>query len=460
MICYKKKSINDGLWDAFWGLVLFLLFFLLGCRGNSQVLATYQDGKITRGMLRDMVHWYRQEKSAKNILWQKSTVKRIALTKILSKKAEEAKLHETTKVKEFEVFNHSKILSQLYIDKWRDKQEEIPETFYQLESIVISRIPPKLQKDDSEETFVEYVSQLREQIISSKKDMSELAKTIRNENGRARYIAPEYYPLSVMEGIYRTEIMKIIDPLQNSSSVSELIRMNSGWHIIRLKKTSSAVKSDFFNLIVRPQNESQALIILESYWERILQERAKDWRKTIFKKYDMDAEELPKLSKEWRKDNHVFKNDKISFIKKDFLIHISTMRKLSQESPDLDISEKEQDLFNDFLETQIFVKEAELLGLHDSEDLEKISRWERKRFLSKEYMEVNWFGDIMIEEAKLQQYFLDQRKVKSPNILSREALKKHLLVEEKRRLIGQNERNVLQEYRFILLDDSFEQDFL
>ena len=440
---------------------LFFILFSWGCRGDSQVLATYQNEEVTRGMLRDIVRWYRWEQGVRNILWQKFTVKQIALTNILFQKAKEAELHKSLKVKEFETFNRSKILYRLYVDSWRNKQEEIPEDIYETESIIIHEMPSLGQKGNKEDTLLKYTAELRKQIVSKEKDMSELAKTITQANGRARYIAPRYQPLAIMGDAYKTEIMKMTgaDP-DPGSMVSSPIKLGSAWQIVRLKKVSSTLKNELFDYLKKPQNEKQSSALLRSYWERILLHRTRNWKEKIFQKYSLNINQLPELSKNWQNNEFVFQNDKIALSKKDFLIFTNIMRELLQNAPNPDISDRDEQLFKDFLETNIFIQEAKIQGLHNSKELAKIFDWERRRFLSKKYIERNWFNDIKIDNKKLQRHYLEQKKKDQQKLVSKETLKKHLLASKKRKIIEQNENAILQKYGFTLLDDAFEQNFL
>ena len=440
---------------------LFFILLFFGCRGDSQTLATYQDKKVTRGMLRDIAHWYQQEQGAKNILWQKFTVKQIALINILSKKAEKAALHKTLEVKKFEIFNHSKILYQLYLDNWREEQERIPEALYETESIMIHKVPPSRQRSHQRETLLKYAVELKEQITGGRKNMSELVKIITKEKGRAEYIVPEYRPMALMEDVYKAEIMQMLeDGSKNSLMISKPIRAGPGWQIIQLKKVSFALKDDLFDYLRRPRDEKQLSILLNSYWERILSDRTKNWKKTVFQKYGLDADRPPELPKDWQNHEFVFQNSKISLSKKDFLIFVDTIRKLLKDTPDHSIPDKDQYFFKDFLETNIFIQEARKQGLHNSKELRKIFDWERKGFLSKEYMETNWFGNIRVNNAKLQRFYQEQKKESQKNLLSRETLKKSLLSSEKRKILEQNMSTILREHGFVFLDDEFEQDFL
>ena len=419
-------------------LMVMMTIFTAACRGDSQVLATYQKSEVTRGMLRDIADWYRGKENAKDTGWQKFIVKEIALTNILSEKAKKTDLYKSSLLKEFETLNRYKVLHKLNYHNWLEKQEKIPEKLYQIESMFISEVPTGIQKNGQEKVLLKYMKELKNTLTNKEISMSEIIENISKEGGQAKHFPLEYWPLVALTKEHELAILKMakVDP-ESQPKVSAPIKTKEGWWLLRLKKTSSALKSNLFNYLKKPPGAEALSSLIESYWERILSYRVKNWKREIFQKYGLNFDDLPNIPKNWKdKDTEfIFRNDKISILAKDFQSYVNIFQEMSEEDfSEKDISDKSQSIYEDHLEINIFSKEAISKGFHKSEKFQKIFDWEKIFFLRKVYIKKNWFNDLTINEKEFEAIYRDQRRNLGAKI-SRDTVRKLFLRDKNGKLL-------------------------
>ena len=441
-------------------LVGMVTLLTMACRGDSQVLATYQKGEVTRGMLRDIADWYQKKENSKDILWQKFIVKQIALVNILSEEAKKINLHQDSLMKDFETLNRYKILDKLYWHNWLKKQEKIPEKLYQIESMSVSEYPTEIQKNVQKEVSLEYMKELKNDLINKKRSMSEIVKNISKKKGQAKYFPLEYWPLAGLTKEHELAILKMIEGhSKDQPKVSDPIKTKEGWWLLKLEKTSSALKSDLFNYFKKPSGMDPSGLI-KSYWERILSYRTKNWKQKIFQKYGLNFDDLPDIPENWKDTEFVFRDDKISIRTNDFQSYVNMFQETSEEDfSEKDISDKIQSIYENHLEINIFSQEAISKGLHKSRKFQKLFDWEKKFFLRGEYIKKNWFNDLTIDEKEFEAVYRD-RRAHPGSTISRETVRKLFLQEKKRAIITKNEPDALSENTFTLFDDRFEPGFL
>ncbi len=113
------------------------------CNLDNEVLATYTDGNILRKEIRELADAHNVGDRAKNSKWQKQTIKRLAVRKILKKKIDAKNLEKNEEVQKKLAFVKRNAAEKSLRNRWEKKQDEIPEKLYYIHTILFREAFPR-----------------------------------------------------------------------------------------------------------------------------------------------------------------------------------------------------------------------------------------------------------------------------------------------------------------------------
>lgn len=201
-----------------------------------------------------------------------------------------------------------------------------------------------------------------------------------------------------------------LEKLEKPGKVSQAIRSLYGWHIIELIDTQMADFDDFVKLVKKTEykdvenGEAQAKQKVEMYWSRLQSKKQEEWQKSLYSQHNVPADLESVIDQKWQAKPNLLQSEDLTITSSDFLAFVTFLTK-EQNMPleDYLSNLKElQNLFQYYIELQIFIREAQKMGVDDSKEFQRREELERKSRLATLYVNKHWVGEINITDEQLK----------------------------------------------------------
>ena len=369
------------------------LLMLPGCKSDSDILATYKDGKITRGEFHNWIEAKRwsTESILKSKKQQKDKLSMMAVENIAIKEAKESGFDETPEFQSIaEMATESQLMKLLYTKEIKDKAS-FEEPAIDIRHIFLKVRDFKIQNGKrvnlSKKELAEAFSRAREKAamiiekLGSGEDFAELAKKYSDDFSKKKGGKIGYVVRDMLMPEYADAAFK----LEEDEFTKDPVETDKGVYIIKVEERETLNQDNIEDVI-------DDKVQVRRLKNRLFRKTAQDYLDRLMKAEDVIFNEKNVAS--GRKDAVIFKVGESTFTVADLekrieMYNVRFKRRLARAGKDrIDATdEKKLAIAENTFKFELLKREAMKKGLGEDPDYIRDVKSRQDLLLAREYMQ-------------------------------------------------------------------------
>lgn len=463
----------------FSAFIIVLAASIIGCKGDSDILATYKDGNITRG---EFYKWLETKRIPKETLLkskskQKERIENMAVELLTIAKAKEEGFDKDEKFRLFSDISTENILIKRLYDKEIKEKAHFKEPAVKVRQIMLRvkdfEIDPKqknkrvnLGKQELEKRTNETITKARDIIEKLNKGgkFEELAKQYsedfsKQKGGDIGFIVHNMMPQEFADAAFS---------LKKAEYTKEpVVVPGRGVYIIKVEDTEELTDKNIEKII---ENKNQAMNIKNG----LLRNYAKEYIDKLIGAPDVKFFENKAAGK--NKNDVLFKIGDVSYTAGDFMKR-NELRQYGLDStnkPKINITdEQKKNMVRNYFQIEILKREALVTGIDKDPEYAKEIQTRTDSLIAREYMNKVLSSDLKISYNEIKEEYdknkesryskmvsKGKKRVKQPEPLKavKDRIERNLLNVKKSEKRKSWTAQLLQEYAFELDESQLEGD--